>query len=447
MLSTLVRHGSHLALLASLVFANVPAQPPIMDEWEKFPVLDQARDGITTAVIGTKLYAFGGSSNITHNGNTGVKTSAVLNTESKSWSSLPALSAGRCCAAAPVYKDEIFVMGGMQGEDVFGEVEVYNVTANYWHHTLPLPTSRCCMAAVTFNGEFWVMGGGDNRGFALDVIEVYSPKTKKWRTAAIKLSEPRTFFGAAVWKDSIIVVGGQVSYEAKTVVQKFYPGDLDKGWVDLSPPEGGHRAFGYSTIENYLFIIGGLGKDSGLEPSAKVEVYDMKTDTWFPMAALPSARDCPSGAVIGNKLLAIGGFGPTDKKGKVLNEVLAANVALPEKPEDKKEKDGKKGAKKGDTKEEAEVSSGESSHHAMWLLFLMILGFGGYAGGGAYLNHRDGASGVEMLPHYDFWMELPALCMDGVVFLAASAVAQVNQVKDKVGPEKYERLPEDADPW
>ena len=88
----------------------------------------------------------------------------------------------------------------MQNEDVFGEVAVFNTTSNYWHHALPLPTSRCCMAVLTYDNEFWVMGGGDSHGFALDTIEIYTPKLKKWRDGPVKLSEPRTFFAAAVYQ-------------------------------------------------------------------------------------------------------------------------------------------------------------------------------------------------------------------------------------------------------
>ena len=176
------------ALLVSLfswpVSAGKPAvaTPPIMDEWDKYPGMKSGVDGVAAVGFGTRLYVFGGSTNASHSGNNGVKTSAVLNTATKTWNPLPPMTSGRCCSAPVVWRDQIFVMGGMFDEEVFGEVEVYNATGNYWHHTLPLPTSRCCMAAVTFGNEFYIMGGGDNRGYALDVIEIYSPTKKSWRT-------------------------------------------------------------------------------------------------------------------------------------------------------------------------------------------------------------------------------------------------------------------------
>lgn len=61
----------------------------------------------------------------------------------------------------------------------------------------------------------WVVGGEGSppllpavctpkpcgRGYALESIEVYSPKTKRWKESPIKLTEPRTFFGAATHDD------------------------------------------------------------------------------------------------------------------------------------------------------------------------------------------------------------------------------------------------------
>ena len=142
----------------------------------------------------------------------------------------------------------------------------------------------------------------------------------------VKLAEPRTFFGAAVYEDAIIVVGGQVTYDSRTCVQKYYPANPQKGWVNLAAPDAAHRAFGSATLGNYFFLVGGMAKDSGLEPTAKVEAYDMKRDTWFPMADLPGARDCPAAVVMGKELLAVGGFGPSDKDGKPLVDVLHAKV-------------------------------------------------------------------------------------------------------------------------
>ena len=71
---------------------------------------------------------------------------------------------------------------------------------------------------------------------------------------------------------SIYVVGGQVTYDAKTVVQKYNPKEEFKGWESLQAPASAHRAFGFASFTNFLFIVGGLGKDTGLEPSAKIEV-------------------------------------------------------------------------------------------------------------------------------------------------------------------------------
>mmetsp|Transcript_78439 Transcript_78439/g.138608 ORF Transcript_78439/g.138608 Transcript_78439/m.138608 type:complete len:109 (+) Transcript_78439:1047-1373(+) len=102
----------------------------------------------------------------------------------------------------------------------------------------------------------------------------------------------------------------------------------------------------------------------------------------------------------------------------------------------------------GKTKIAATTKNKKSGgHKAFWLLFLIILAGSVYAGGGSFMNYKEGARGIEMLPHHEFWVGLPALCMDGFVFLAAAIMAAKEQAQTKLGPEPYERLPEDENPW
>eukprot|EP00667_Euglena_gracilis_P007977 EG_transcript_8075 len=442
----MARAGPPLLALLLLVLTPAPATgaspatPPLLEAWVPLPAMKHGADGVAAAAIDNNLYVFGGSTNNNHSSSTGIKLVAVLDTAGaeKAWKPLPGLSAGRCCAAAQAVADEVFLIGGMLNEEVYGDVEVFNATTKVWGKAPPLATPRCCMAWTVFNHEIWVLGGGDSRGYALESIEVYSPKTKRWKESPIKLTEPRTFFGAATHDDSIVIVGGQVNYDAHTCVQKFYPGNPGRGWVNLAPPSFAHRAFAFASHGDYLYVLGGMGKDTGLEPINKVEVYDMRHDEWYTLTDLPGPRDCSAAVILKEHLLAIGGFGPTDKSGKVLADVLEARIQLPKGK-------GSKGSKKGGDVPDAP----KRNHHvAFWLLFLVILGGAIYGGGGAALNYREGARGIEMVPHHEFWMEFPALLMDGLVFSAAAVTAMFRPLLTRLGlGGRYETLPEDENPW
>ena len=448
----LLTYGLFFSLFWSFVPATKPTvpTPPVIDEWGTYPSMKSGVDGVAAAAIGQKLYVFGGSTNASHSSNNGVKAAAVLNVASRTWNPLPPMTSGRCYAPAVVWRDQIFVMGGLIDDEVLGEVEVYNTTGNFWHHTLALPTARCCMAVVVYRKEFYVLGGGDNRGIALDMIEIYNPKKNAWRQSEVAMTEPRTFFGAAAFEDSIIVVGGQVTYDARTCVQKYYPGKPQRGWVNLAAPQDAHRAFGSAVFGSFLFLVGGMAKDSGLEPTDGFEAYDMRRDTWFSLPHLPSPRDSATAVFMGKELVAVGGFGPTDRDGKVLWDVLHAKVQLPEGSGDDT---GKAGRSRGSSAAADADAPGadrgpRKNHHLAWRL-LVLLCFGGavYAGGGAAMAYREGARGIELMPHLDFWMDMPALVMDGVAFFAAACVTLFDQAKGKFGPDRYEQLPDAEDEY
>ncbi|KAJ6586945.1 autophagy-related protein 27 [Mycena vulgaris] len=56
-----------------------------------------------------------------------------------------------------------------------------------------------------------------------------------------------------------------------------------------------------------------------------------------------------------------------------------------------------------------------------WFLLLLLVAFATYMGLGAYFNYTTyGASGVDLIPHRDFWMEVPYLLRDVFSHLCSS---------------------------
>jgi len=78
------------------------------------------------------------------------------------------------------------------------------------------------------------------------------------------------------------------------------------------------------------------------------------------------------------------------------------------------EKDGGESPGKGE--------SGSGSLSSMgWFLLLLVLAFATYMGLGAYYNYSTyGASGLDLIPHRDFWMEVPYMLRDVVSHLCST---------------------------
>lgn len=62
------------------------------------------------------------------------------------------------------------------------------------------------------------------------------------------------------------------------------------------------------------------------------------------------------------------------------------------------------------------------------LLILFFVALLVYLVGGILINHNNGARGWEMVPHHQFWSELPSLCVDGCVFFVKYITCQAGAV-------------------
>jgi len=76
----------------------------------------------------------------------------------------------------------------------------------------------------------------------------------------------------------------------------------------------------------------------------------------------------------------------------------------------------------GEGPEKGESGSGSGSLSSVgWFLLLLLVAFATYMGLGAYYNYSTyGASGVDLIPHRDFWMEVPYMLRDVFSHLCSS---------------------------
>ncbi|KAJ3724524.1 autophagy-related protein 27 [Lentinula raphanica] len=75
------------------------------------------------------------------------------------------------------------------------------------------------------------------------------------------------------------------------------------------------------------------------------------------------------------------------------------------------------GGNDGDSEEQESVGSGIG-----WFFLVILLAFAAYFGLGAYHNYTTyGATGMDLIPHRDFWQEVPYMLSDVVSHLCSSA--------------------------
>ena len=92
------------------------------------------------------------------------------------WSTGVPLPTGRGGLAAAVLGDRIFVFGGEAPFRIFSAHEMFEIAGNRWIGKEPMRTPRHGTGAAAIGGRIYVAGGGTEPGLArTSVTEAYTP--------------------------------------------------------------------------------------------------------------------------------------------------------------------------------------------------------------------------------------------------------------------------------
>jgi kelch-like protein 18 len=207
-----------------------------------------------------------------------------------------------------------------------------------------MPTARAFAAAVEFEGQIYVVGGLDAAGDALEVVEVYDPRTDAWSTCPpLDIGRSRlaavNHMGASILVAGGLTAGGENANQQRVLVRLpgkplhwgYWPGPL-------APTRHGLGLVDADDGTERVFAVGG---NDGAGPLADVQWWGIGTvnvrdaegnlrwpgakstdlDTgdvttfdedyqgygWWPGPPLATARGFLGVARIGRRIYAVGG--------------------------------------------------------------------------------------------------------------------------------------------
>uniref|UniRef100_A0A3B4AQA1 Attractin/MKLN-like beta-propeller domain-containing protein n=1 Tax=Periophthalmus magnuspinnatus TaxID=409849 RepID=A0A3B4AQA1_9GOBI len=182
------------------------------DVWALLPPMPTPRYDANTNLLGSKLYVAGG-----RQCKRPVKTLEVYDTETRSWSTLPAQPCkrsyagvlwdpmGRLCLLGGLRQG-----GGHQNSKFTKNVNIFDTNQGVWlksEETVAMKTKRADFVAAYLRGRMIVAGGLGHEPSALDTVEAFHPERKKWERLA-PMTFPRCSASSIVIKDRLLVVGG-----------------------------------------------------------------------------------------------------------------------------------------------------------------------------------------------------------------------------------------------
>lgn len=276
------------ALVLVAAALTLPATLATTSAWEALPEMPGARAEVATVLVGDEIYVIGG---VFADYLPGVSATEgrvdVYDISSQTWRAGPSLPLGLNHVAAVAIGPRIYAIGGYYGSTVFEPVSLtwvldMSIAGATWEPWVPLPTPRGAHAAATDGRTIWVFGGiGAPGPVSLGVPEAPHERTvlRIDTTAEIPVWEP----------------------------------------IGLFPDVRDHLAGVYA--EGKVYAVGGRDLLPWLY-TGRVDVLDVATGAWTQAASMPTPRGGFGAALVGDRIVAIGGEGRTT----VFDDVEALNI-------------------------------------------------------------------------------------------------------------------------
>jgi N-acetylneuraminic acid mutarotase len=217
----LVAHGKDLIRVGGFTARNEPGAAhdlhsqssvakfsPAVGKWTDLPNLPEPRSSLDAAVLGDRIFVFGGwhmSGDSEENHWHDTAWSLDLSDEQAVWKAIAKPPFRRRAVSVAAYDAKLYVIGGMQAAGgPTTRVDVYDPSSDSWSKCAPLPGSGMSgfgSSAFATAGSLYVT---TMDGF----VHRLNAATETWRTVA--KSDPARFFHRMLPanKDTLIVLGG-----------------------------------------------------------------------------------------------------------------------------------------------------------------------------------------------------------------------------------------------
>ncbi|MCF7674242.1 MAG: hypothetical protein K9M97_02770 [Akkermansiaceae bacterium] len=289
--------------------------------WTQADDMPIARDQFTGGVIDGKLYLFGGNGPPNPGGSNDLSRLDIYDLKTGEWTRGANYDFGIEELSSAVVGGKLYVFGGYAN----GPTSVnlcYDPGSDTWSETAPKPTQIQAATVVAWGSEILVLGG--SRGDQLSevtVIEAYNTITNTWRVVT-DLPDPSFAFGAGIHEDVLYIVGGVVpaTFTLHNKVRRF---DLSSGvWLPEISGLLPHPILSmYSSacpVVNGKMIIGGgwitvdgsftiTDIDRDIVLSDIVTVYDIQNNVISHNTTLPEVFDDHLFLLVEDEIFALGG--------------------------------------------------------------------------------------------------------------------------------------------
>jgi serine/threonine protein kinase/N-acetylneuraminic acid mutarotase len=333
--------GDKIVVFGGQADGKLVPQTEVFDgeRWTDVAELPTPREHIGAASDGRYAYAVGGRA-LSADQNTG--TLERYDPESDTWTKLDSMPEAAGSVGATYAAGRVFAIGGESTTSVSDSVQAYDIPKGRWSKLPSLPTARHGVAAATLDGAVYAIGGATEPGHVgstkeADVLDLSGGPAQttaglSWRTVA-DAPEPTQYAGSTEVGGRVWLMGGISAGEQATTETAAYDRAINTWTAGPKLPQALHHVMAV-TYQGDPVVIGGFVPGAELTSKQSDRVYVLHDDQWEPLPPLNRARAAAAAAVVGNKIVVVGG----QADGKLVRETevfdgqrwtIAADIPTP----------------------------------------------------------------------------------------------------------------------
>ncbi len=191
----------------------------------------------------------------------------------------------------------------------FAAGQIPEVTHNTWTSGAPMPTPVAFAGAAVLKDEVYVVGGNlgpgvNSNGFVADV-QIYDPATNTW-SSGVPYPTEVAFASAAVVKNILYVFGGTPDgMNPSNAVWAYNP--KTKTWAAKAAMPTARWGTAAVIEKDIVYVIGGSINASGNGNIDTVESYNPATNTWTEESPLLVAKAAVAAGLSGTTIVVADG--------------------------------------------------------------------------------------------------------------------------------------------
>ena len=198
-------------------------------------------------------------------------------------------------------KSYIYSISGFSDKSLVS-LECFNFASNSWDYLSDSLASRTQFGAVVYRDNIVVMGGKQS-GKRVSTTEVYAPVSNEWTPGDFELMNPRSGFSAISISNDIYVVGGSDGVPLKNF--ELFNGEE---WTAL-PGLKSRRDELSGTVgpDLNIYAIGGYGGND-MTCLNSAERFCIETSAWKEIPPMSTSRRALSVVTLPDGIYALGGY-------------------------------------------------------------------------------------------------------------------------------------------